>query len=154
MFAKCKILNWRIMIYARRVYKTGGINSKIGGGLHIPMFDCDQVNIRDLEVEVKRVQELFKLGRSIIVNTGKPDSYHVYFMNKLEWRQCITIGLNLRYVDLKHIQFSLKRGHFTLRLLPKATRTLFVTSIIESMYESNATKEDFTSFVLYETANH
>ena len=153
MFTKFKIFNWRIMVYARRVYKTGGINSKLASGLHIPMFDCDKVNIRDLETEVIRIQELFRLGRALIVNTGRPDSYHVYYLTKTDWRQCIIIGANFRYVDLKHIQFSLKRGHFTLRLLPKATRTLFVTSIIESMYESNVTKDEINSFVLYETAN-
>ena len=153
MFTKFKILNYRVMIYARRVYKTSGVNSQLGDGLHIPMFDCDSVNIRELETEVMRLQELFRLGRCVIVNTGRPDSYHVYFMNKIGWRRSIQIGLECRYVDLKHIQFSLKRGHYTLRLAAKANRTLFVTSIIESMYEITASKDDLNSFVLYETAN-
>lgn len=141
------------MFYSRRVYQTGGINSKLGDGSHIPMFDCDNVNIRELEVEAQRLQDKFGLGRAVIVNTGRQDSYHLYFFTKVSWRRAIEIGVSCKFVDLKHIQFSLKRGHFTLRVLPKAERSLFVCSIIESMNITNVTKEEIDSFVLYETAN-
>jgi len=142
-----------MMFYSRRVYKTGGINSILESGLHMPLFDLDNVNIRDVETEALRLQEKYELGDAVIINTGRQDSYHLYFMSAKNWRECIRIGVECRYVDLKHIQFSLKRKHFTLRVLSKAKRKLYLQSVVESRFENTATKNNITSFVLYETAN-
>ena len=153
MFKKFKIFNYRVMIYARRVYGTAGINSNLKDGLHVPMFDLDKINIRELETEALRIGELYRLGDAVILSTGRQDSYHLYFMNRLPFRKCLEIGVTCAAVDLKHIQFSIKRGHFTLRSMPKKGRTPYLVSIIRSKNPSDFSPKDFTSFVLYETAN-
>lgn len=142
-----------MMFYSRRVYRTGGLNSITPDGLHIPMFDLDNCNIRELETEINLLQDAFHLGDCLCVSTGKLDSYHIYFLNKVSWRQAILIGTSCRFVDLKHIQFSLKRGHFTLRLLDKAGRKPYLYNTYYSENPNTLTKKDLKSFVLYETAN-
>lgn len=141
------------MIYSRRVQTVKGVNSNLLDGNHCIMFDVDDCNIRTLEQELVSLQEYYNLGRALIFSTGRADSYHVYFLNRVSWRQAVMVAVSCRYVDLKHIQFSLKRGHFTLRISSKKNRKIELVSVIESKHPSDITKEDFSSFVIYETAS-
>lgn len=153
MYLRFKIFNHRIVIYNRRVYNTGGFNSNLPDGSHICMVDCDKVNLRDLETEAISLQENFGLGDCYIVSTGKADSYHLIFLTRLSWRGAVEVAASCQYTDLKHLQFSLRRGHFTLRLLGKADKKPYLTSIIKSKNLSDVKIKDLESFVLYETAN-
>ena len=129
-----------------------GVNSNLKNGLHIPMLEFDDVNLRCLFAEIKNLQDRFRLGQAVIVSTGRFDSYHVFFKNQVTWKNAIKICAESELYDLKHLQFSLKRGHFTLRLSSKGGRKNELVDIIESDYASNCEFSDFDSFVLYETA--
>lgn len=153
MYLRFRFLNHRIVFYNRRIYETGGINSNLKNGLHVPMFDFDYINIRELETEMMRLRDEFNLGQILIMNTGKYDSYHGIVLNAMSWRDAVALVASCKYTDLKHLQFSLRRGHFTLRVLPKAGRKLYLTSIIRSENPSDVRIKDIDSYVLYETAN-
>lgn len=152
MYLRFKLLNRRIVFYSRRVVPVLGVNSTLENGLHVPMMEFDEINPRELLAELKNVQDEFRLGEILILETGRPDSFHAIVLNSLEWTDAVRVAAYCRYTDLKHLQFSLKRMHFTLRLSNKKNRAITLFDRISSKYDNTAKISDLKSFVLYETA--
>lgn len=152
MYLRFKILNRRIVFYSRKVIAVLGVNSNTKDGLHLPMLEFDDISFRDLLTELRELQEVFRLGEIIIVSTGRADSYHAIVCSSLQWQEAVRVVAYSKYADLKHLQFSLKREHFTLRLSPKGSRAIELVDILPSRYESKAKISDLEGFVIYETA--
>lgn len=153
MYLRTKILNRRIVFYWRKITTVEGVNSDTLDGYHIPLLDTDDCTLLDLVVEMRRLQKMFNLGDVSICNTGRENSFHVYVWNKMTWRECVAVVANCRYIDMKHLHFSIRRGHFTLRISPKTGRKITEIYRIESSNPTTASYKDFKSFVTYETAS-
>lgn len=152
MYFRKKIFGIRIVFYWRRVIPIIGVNSTLKDSKHVPMLEYDGMNFRELLTEVRELQSKYRLGSCTIASTGRADSWHVYFMTRLSWRDCIKLYASTELSDLKHLYFSMKRNHFTLRLTPKGKRKIELMDIIESQYKDDVRLEELKSFVLYETA--
>lgn len=152
MYLRFKLFNRRIVFYSRRVVPVLGVNSTLQDGRHVPMLEFDEVNSRELLAELKNLQDVFRLGEILVLETGRPDSYHAIVLNSLDWCDAVRVVAYCKYTDLKHLQFSLKRMHFTLRLSNKKNRSITLYDRISSNYPNTAKIADLKSFVLYETA--
>lgn len=152
MYRNFKLFNRRVVIYIRKVIPINGVNSNLSNDHHVPMLDFDNATRKQTRIEIIRLQKIYRLGTASIVSTGRPKSYHVYFWNRCTWRQAIQICASCKYGDLKHLQFSLRRGHFTLRLSDKNTREIKCIEEVNSPYKTTSCPEELQSFVKYETA--
>ena len=152
MYLRFKLFSCRIVLYIRKVKPVLGVNSTLKTGLHIPMFEYDHINFRELLTEIRFLQELYRLGDCHILSTGRPDSYHVYYLSALSWRKALQVCATSQIIDLKHLGFSISRGHFTLRLSRKGNRKIDLTDIIKSSFGNTADIKDLQSYVIYETA--
>lgn len=153
MYRNFKLFGHRIVVYNRKVQKVNGVNSNLKDGNHIIMLDFDEATLKQTRIEIIRLQKLYRLGTASIVSTGRPLSYHVYIWNRCTWRQAIQIAASCRYMDLKHLEFSLRRGHFTLRISEKNSRVIKVIEEVVSPYNVTTSFAELESFVIYETAN-
>ena len=152
MYFRRKIFGHRIVFYNRKVHYVTGVNSKLKDDLHICMLDIDEANIIDLIIEVQRLQKKYKLGYTTIYNTGRKNSYHVYFWNKLEFLKALSIACDCDMIDSNYIKFSAIRGNFTLRITDKKNRSIQAVMGVGSEFQSDVTPKDLESFTSYETA--
>ena len=132
MYLRFKLFGRRFVMYQRKVVTVKAVNSSLDEKYHIPMIDCDTINIINLMNEVSRLQQLFELGDASICSTGRPSSFHVYFWTRVTWRQAVMVASMCHYVDLKFLEFSLRRGHFTLRISDKKGRPIKEIMYIKS----------------------
>ena len=132
---------------------ANGVNSITKDGLHIPLLDLDECNLSQCIDEVKELLTRYRLGKASICSTGRQNSFHVYIWNKVSWRKAIEIVSSCKLIDLKHLQFSLRRGHFTLRISDKKSRSINLLCNVFSPFETTAEIKDLKSFVTYETAS-
>lgn len=153
MYLRFKLFKLRFVFYIRRVTTVNGVNSNLKDGNHIPMLDFDGATLKETRMEVYRLQKQYKLGKASICSTGRPKSYHVYFWNVCTWQQAVQIVASSRLGDLKHLQFSLRRGHFTLRISDKKSRKIECIEEINYNNYQTCSHEDLISFVTYETGS-
>lgn len=153
MYLRFKLLGRRIVFYNRKVEKVDGVNSLTKNGLHIPMIDTDECSMNECMHVTKKLQHFYKLGDASICTTGRPNSFHVYIWSEMDWRDAIKIVAAHELCDLKHLFFSLRREHFTLRISDKKGRKIEELVRIKSPYPTNCSYKDLQSFVSYETAS-
>lgn len=153
MYLRFKLFGLRFVWYVRRVTTVNGVNSNLKNGLHIPMLDFDGCTLKECRMEVYRLQKQYKLGKASICSTGRPKSYHVYIWNSCTWQQAVQIVASSRLGDLKHLQFSLRRGHFTLRISDKKSRKIECIEEIDFNQYQQVDHTDLESFVTYETGS-
>ena len=151
-FVKFRIGRYRFMSYCRPTQYVTGYDSDLPDGQHIVMIDTDSCSLRQVESECMRQQAKWGLGNAIIISTGRPDSWHVIYRTRRPWRQALAIAFDFEHCDLKHIKFSMDRGHFTLRLSPKSGRRLDFQSEIWAEPASDIYADDIFKAVRYETA--
>lgn len=153
MYIRTKILGRRIVFYSRKVVPIGGVNSTTKNGLHIPMIDTDECTMNECMHHTRVLQQRYKLGDASICSTGRPNSFHVYIWTEMDWRNTVKVVASHQNCDLKHLLFSLRRGHFTLRISDKNNRKVEELVRMKSDYPSNVSYNDLQDFVLYETAS-
>jgi hypothetical protein len=153
LYLRTKLLNFRIVFYWRKVTEVSGVNSVTKDGFHIPMIDTDECSLAQCIEEIRKLQRVYKLGAASICSTGRPDSYHIYIWTKMSWKDAIQVVSSCKIGDLKHLYFSLRRGHFTLRISDKKGRKVKLIEEVVSKYKSNCDFNDLDSFVKYETAS-
>ena len=153
MMIRFKAFGRMNVIYSRRVTWVEGINSTLKNNHSILMIDCDDINMYHLKNECKRLIEKYKLPRIDIFSTGRKDSYHLYCWCSRTFRECILIAMDCYYTDKKFIQFSLGRGHFTLRISKKNHRPISYVTSVESSIDNESIMYDLQSTTSYMTAS-
>ena len=153
MYFRKKVRSRLFVFYVKKVFNTGGLNSNLADGSHVPCFDFDNLNLREVETILRHVQEKYKLSTIIIWNTGREDSYNAIALTRLDFRQALQVAFDTPHIDLNFIRFAIWRGHFTLRILPKNNRALRVASVLDSKVSATIKKSDIKSFTFYETSS-
>ena len=145
--------SFRISLFLRKVTKVYGVNSKLAGGGHCIMMDCEDCSLRQLETEIWRLQNKYALGAADIFQTSAADHFHVYIWTRLELNAMLQVLLDCRYEDYKHIVFSTRRKWVTLRLTDKYESKITYLETLTSQYANTCSERDLESFTLYQTAN-
>lgn len=152
-YIRFKLFGHRVVFYNRKITEVVGVNSTTKDGFHIPMIDTDKCTLEALVLEIRKLQRIYSLGDATICSTGRRNSFHVYIWSKMTWRDAIQVVASCQLGDLKHLQFSLRRGNFTLRISDKNGREVKPMTEVESRFENNCSYEDLESFTSYETAS-
>jgi len=135
----------------RKVVRVRGVNSNLRDGDHCIMMDCEDCSLRQIVNEVARLQNFWQLGPADIFSTGDSDHWHVYIWTRMEWRRCLQVMLNCVYEDYKHVMFSMKRRHATLRLSDKGGHSVGYCISITSIYPATCSNKELVSFTEYQT---
>ena len=144
---------YRISIFVRKIVVVDGIKSILPDGQHAIMMDCENCSLRQLEQEIWRLQNKYRLGSADILQSSDGDHFHVYIWSRVPLRRLIRIMLDCRYEDWKHIFFTMKRKHSVLRLTAKSGSQIAYLQAVSSPYVDTCSHKDFRSFVRYQTAN-
>lgn len=91
-----------------------GITNKAKNGFFIPFLDYDNIPLDLVHIDLKHIQEHFKLGHAFIISST--NGFNCFFLDKLTFKECLDILLYSEYVDKKYYEFAVKRNNFTLRL--------------------------------------
>lgn len=151
MIKRFRIRGVRFTFTIARTQKVIGVNSQLGDGTHILMWDFDGVPLCDVEIDLKYVQSRYMLSDIYILRTKEPDNYIAYCFTSQDWRRAIEIIAQSQHVDLNFFKFGVYRGHFTLRVTPKNGRTPRLVEVLGGFELANCEVADLMSWVRYET---
>jgi len=151
MILRCTIGNRRLTLTWARIAKVIGVNSELGNGQHILMWDFDDINLDVVKQELRIVLTRYCLSDIHILRTKEPDNYIAYCFTALDWRRAIEIVAATGAVDLQFLRFGVYRGHFTLRVTPKGKRTPYLVDRLDGYTLPTCTPLDLRSWVRYET---
>jgi len=141
----------RLMAAIVRVTDVVGVNSKLRDGSHIPLWDFDGVPLRDVELDLRRVQEHYNLPTIYILRSSDNDHYIAYCFYRCRWAVCKHIVSAAYNVDEQFYRYGVFRGHFTLRVSRKGEWQPHLVSRLESPVPETAGLTDLCSWVRYET---
>lgn len=151
MILRATIRNRRLTLTYARIAKVIGVNSNLGDGKHVLMWDFDDIELRNVRTALWLVQDTYQLSDIHLLRTKKPHNYIAYCFTALEWRQAVEVIAATRLVDWQFFRFGVYRGHFTLRVTPKGDRGIQFVEILSGETPPNCTPSDLLSWVKYET---
>lgn len=153
MMIRFRIRDWLTVFYVRKSKKVTGLNSTLINGDSMLMLDCDGVKLVDLQIELRRLMEKYRLPNCHIFSTGRKDSFHVYSWISRPFLKCLAIAADCNYIDEKYVYFSARRSHFTLRTSHKEKREIKYHSTIYSRFADESSPYALSSRVNYYTAS-
>jgi len=147
------VKGWRFYaaVSLRRVVEVKGVNSKVDERTHFLMWDFDHVQLNDVIVALRVVQEEYRLPAISIVQT-KADGFHAYCFKACTWEQARGIIAATEYVDKHYLAIGIGRGYFTLRISDVPGREFRYKDTLPSEYPSDLDYADVCSFVEYTRA--
>ena len=144
---------YRISVFVRKVQIVDGIKSVLPDGNHVIMLDMENASLRQVECEIWRLQNKYRLGSADIFQSSDSDHYHVYVWSRVSLRLLLQIMCDCRYEDYKHMFFSAKRRHAVLRLTDKGGSQIRYLQSVSSINRDTCSHRDLQYFTRYQTAN-
>jgi len=133
------------------VIKVVGVNSYVGDGMHILMWDFDHIQFADVRDALKVVQTRYFLSDIHIAKTKDDGGYHAFCFTSVDWQRAVEILAATAHVDMKYLKWSVFRGRFTLRVSEKMGRIPHKVATLPGLELPDATVRDLKSWVIYET---
>lgn len=141
----------RFAISFNTVITVFGVNSYLGNGTHILMWDFDDTTLEDVRQALRKVQARYCLSDAHIFETKEGQNYCAYCFTSVDWQRAIEILAATDHVDMKYLKWSVFRGRFTLRVSPKLGRESHKICKLEGYQLPDVTIDDLKSWVMYET---
>jgi len=148
---KFKIGMWRIAIGILPTVKTEGVYSSLPDGRHILMWDFDDVPLRTVELELRKVQFSYNLPNIYILNTGKKNHYIAYCFKRCTFEEAREILARCHHIDPEFYRLGVYRGRWTLRIGPKCGRVPKLVKVLKSPVPEDVSIKELNDFVIYET---
>lgn len=151
MIKRFNIGQVRFTFTCAKVTKVVGVNSELGEGKHILMWDFDNVSLDEVVKELRAVQADCILPDIHILVTKEPTNYIAYCFARTDWRVAVYIIAATRLVDWNFFKYGVYRGRFTLRVSPKQGRAIKHKLTLKGYRPPDCTIKDLKSWVRYET---
>ena len=151
MIVKATIGRWRFTFSMAPITKVVGLNSTLIDGNHMPMWDFDNVPIQKVREALREVQNRYNLPTIRIASSGRKDGWLALCLKRVDWKTEIAIIASTKYVDADYVKFGIYRGHFTIRITPKAFLRVKYHSKLFSPHREDVTLVHLRSFTQYET---
>ena len=151
MIKRFRIRGVRFTFTIARTQKVIGVNSQLGDGTHILMWDFDDVPLDSVKYALRVVQTRYYLSDIIILKTKEPDSYNAWCFTAVPWTRAVEIVAATTFIDWGFFRYSVWRYHFTLRTSPKNGRDSKVVARLEGYELPTAKIEDLKYWIEYET---
>jgi len=141
----------RMMASINSIVKVVGVNSYLGDGKHILMWDFDDNSYEEVLCALRIVQTRYFLSNIHIAKTKETGGYHAFCFTAVDWRQAVEIVASTFCVDMAYLKWSLFRGRFTLRVSEKMGRIPKKIATLEGYKLPDVEIKDLKSWVVYET---
>ena len=128
-----------------------GINSKLESGNHILLWDFDDIELDDLIVALREIQELYALPTIYILKTNRFKGYHAYCLQEVTFTNALAILATTYGIDESYLRLGACRGFFTLRISPKNGLEPYLVERLVSQVPEDAKLDQIASFVAYRT---
>lgn len=151
MIKRITIGDLRLTFTAARITKVVGVNSQLGDGRHILMWDFDDTNLEAVKHALKHVQIKYTLSAIYIFETKERTNFVAYCFTALPWRQVVSILAQTKLLDWNFFKYGCYREHFTLRVSSKDGRKIRFMETLNGFEPPNCYREDLKSWVRYET---
>jgi len=153
MILRCTKFGLKFNLTISHVARVIGVNSEVGDGRHILMWDFDEVPLEKVKQDLLFVQNRYALSDIHILRTKEPDNYIAYCFSAFEWRRAVEIVAQSWFMDWQFFRFGVFREKFTLRVTPKGKRTPYLVERLEGYCLPDIKPSDLKSWVRYETLN-
>lgn len=151
MIKRITIGDVRITFTIARITKVIGVNSQLGDGRHILMWDFDDTNLEVVKSALRVVQTRYLLSDIHILETKEHTNYIAYCFTALSWCRIVEIIAQTDLVDWNFFKYGVYRGRFTLRVTAKGGRIPKLVAKLEGYELPNCIVPDLLSWVRYET---
>jgi len=151
MIKRVTIGDLRLTFTAARITKVIGVNSQLDDGMHVLMWDFDNVLLRDAGDALRRVQTRYFLSDIYILRSSIPDNYIAYCFSSQDWRKAIEIIAQTEFTDLNFFKYGVYRGRFTLRVSAKKEQRPYLVAKLPGYEQADCFIEELNSWVRYET---
>lgn len=151
MIKRLDIGSLRLTFSLNTIIKVVGVNSYVGVGQHILMWDFDHNSLEEVKESLRVVQSRYLLSDIHICQTGKTRGYHAYCFTVVDWRRAVEILASTPHIDLKFLKWAMFRGRITLRVSAKMKRLPRKVAFLEGYCLPDATIKDLRHWVIYET---
>lgn len=133
------------------VVQVKGVNSYLGKGQHIIMWDFDHTTFTRTKDALRIVQVRYALSDIHILETKKKHNYCAYCFTSVTWQRALEILAATDNIDMKYLKWCAFRGRMTLRVTPKMGRASHIAGILPGYGQPDADVFDLKSWTLYET---
>jgi len=151
MIWRLRIGRWRFTFTMAPVTEVVGVNSCLPDGRHMLMWDFDETPLHDVCAVLETVQNTYNLPKIYILETKQNSNYIAYCFKAVPWRKAVEIIASTKGVCWNFFKFGIYRGHFTLRVSPKAHRKPRLAWVLRSKVPEDCTVFDLKKWVEYET---
>lgn len=151
MIIKRKIGNWRITFTFAPVTKVAGVNSNLGDGNHILMWDFDETDLDTVLRNLMTIQRVYALPPIYILVTKGTTNYIAYCFNRTPWLKAVEILASTKGLDWNFFKYGVYREHFTLRVTDKCGRKPKLIWTLVTDVEADCSVRDLDSWTIYET---
>ena len=128
-----------------------GVNSDLGDGSHILMWDFDNRTQNEVIESLEDVQHKFFLGPINVLSTGLPCRYHAYCLTRYTWPDTLRILASTEGLDPQFFKIGTVRGFFTLRISDKQNRKFAWVKDLPGKVSSNVNPSEIRNFASYWT---
>jgi hypothetical protein len=133
-----------------KITRVTGVLSRRFDGSHFILWEFDDYTLVQAKKALRAVQKGFHLPDIFIASSGRGDHYHAYCFTPVSFRLLVRILASTDGIDLKFLRWTLYRGEATLRIGPKAGRTIAWVGHLPSRVPYTIPKGGFR-FIEYET---
>jgi len=151
MIKRCTIGDVRVTFTIARISKVVGVNSELGEGKHILMWDFDNTPLEEVKRVLSPVQYHHNLSSIYILKSSEPDNYIAYCFTALQWRKVVEILAQTPLMDWNFFKYGVYRGRFTLGVSEKNSQRPKLVARLPSLTKPNCDVDQLDSWVQYET---
>jgi hypothetical protein len=147
---RVRLGSFTLAFHFAKITPTTGVLSRRQDGSHFVLWEFDDCPLAQVKKSLRAVQKRYRLPDVFIASSGRGDHYHGYSFTPVSFRQLVRILADTDDIDLKFLRWTLYRGEATLRIGPKAGRTISWIGRLPSKIPYTIPKGGFR-FIEYET---
>ena len=151
MIFKFRLGKFRFTFSFAPVIDVTGVNSSLGEGNHIAMWDFDGIPLFKVVKNLLKTQRHFKLPNIYLFQSSEGNNYIAYCFTKRKFLEVMKIIAYTDGVDFSFFKYGVYRERFTLRISEKNGFKPKLLTVLKSRYPEEASLPELKSFVKYET---
>jgi len=150
-----QIGNIQIRISINKVTKVKGYNNNLPDGKFFPVWDFDNIPLKEVAENLLKVQGRYKLPLIRIV-VSSPNHYHAICFKSMGWSECISILFNTDGLDKMFLSLAMARGYATLRITSRKSNGFTPHTVIwlhskQYIKDDSDTIQKLIKGVMYDT---
>lgn len=151
MIWKLTLGRWRFTFSMATTVKVVGVNSNVGKGKHILMWDFDDTTLRNVMTDLLVVQKTYKLPNIYILETKKEQNYIAYCFKVVTMKKAVEIIAFTKGVCWSFLKYAMMRSKFTLRVTAKHGRKPKLAMVLPSKVKADITLRQLRNWTEYDT---